>query len=70
MSASVAKVIEVVGASDKSWADAADVAVQAAAESVKDIRGVQVQHMTAEVENGRIVRYKTTVKLAFGVEQG
>ena len=64
----VAKVIEVVGSSKSSWADAADTAVQAASKSVKNITGVQVQQMTATVKDGRIHLYKTTVKVAFGVE--
>ena len=34
---SVAKVIELVGSSDKSWSDAADVAVQTASRSIKNI---------------------------------
>lgn len=68
MSANVAKVIEIVGSSEKSWADAADVAVREASKTVQDITGVQVQHMTAQVKNGKIKSFKTTVKLAFGVE--
>jgi len=65
---SVAKVIEVVGSSDKSWADAADTAVRVAAKTVKNITGVQVLHMTAQVKGGKIKTYKTTVKVAFGIE--
>jgi flavin-binding protein dodecin len=64
----VAKVIEIVGASDKSWTDAADRAVKAASKSVKNVSGVQVLHMTATVKGGKISSYKTTVKVAFGVE--
>ncbi len=63
----IAKIIEVVGSSDKSWADAADEAVQAAADTVSGITGVEVEHMTATVEDGKIVKYKTTVKIAFAV---
>jgi len=65
----IAKIIEVVGSSDTSWADAADAAVSTAAETVKGITGVEVAHMTATVEDGRIVRYKTTVKIAFAIGQ-
>ena len=65
---SVAKVIEVVGSSEKSWADAADKAVRVASKTVKNITGVQVQHMTAQVRDGKIKTYKATVKLAFGID--
>ena len=63
----VAKVIEVVGSSPKSWADAADRAVRTASKTIKGITGVQVQHMTASVKAGKIATYKTTVKIAFGI---
>ncbi len=68
MSQSVAKVIEIVGSSDKSWADAADNAVQAASKSINHISGIQVDGMTAQVRDGKITTYKTTVKIAFGVD--
>jgi flavin-binding protein dodecin len=65
----VAKVIELVGSSDKSWSEAADVAVQTAAQSIKNITGVEVVAMTAQVADGGIVSYRSTVKIAFGVEE-
>lgn len=65
--ATVAKIIEVVGTSPKSWDEAAEHAVRHASRTVKNISGVEVEHMTAKVEGGEIVSYKTTVKIAFGV---
>jgi hypothetical protein len=65
---SVAKVIELVGSSDKGWSEAADTAVQTASKSIKNITGLEVVSMTAGVTNGNIVTYKSTVKVAFGVE--
>ncbi len=64
----VAKVIEVVGTSDKSWQHAAEVAVKTASKTVKNITGVQVQQMSASVKKGDITLYKTTVKVAFGLD--
>jgi len=64
----VAKVIEVVGSSEKSWKDAAENAVKAASKTVNNITGVQVVHMTGQVKNGSIKTYKATVKIAFGLE--
>jgi len=64
----VAKVVEIVGSSKEGWAEAADTAVRTASKSIKNITGVQVEAMTAQVKNGKIETYKTTVKVAFGVE--
>lgn len=64
----VAKVIEVVGSSDKGWAEAADTAVRVAAKSIKHITGIQVMTMTAQIKDGRIHTYKAAVKVAFGVD--
>jgi len=64
---SVAKVIELVGESRKSWDDAVRNAVADAAKTVQNISGVEVYNMTANIENGQIVEYKANVKLAFGV---
>lgn len=63
----VAKVIEIVGSSEKGWAEAADAAVHVASKSIDHITGVQVESMTAQVKDGKISAYKTTVKIAFGV---
>ena len=65
---SVAKVIEIVGSSSDGWAQAADEAVRVASKSIKHITGVSVESMTAQVKEGRIATYKTTVKVAFGVD--
>ena len=66
---SVAKIIELVASSDKSWDDAVRAAVAEAAKSVRGIRGVDVQDWTARVKDGRIVEYKANGKIAFGVEE-
>ena len=65
--AEIAKIIEIVGSSPKSWDEAAENAVRTASKTVNNITGVEVEHMTAKVEGGEIVSYKTTVKIAFGV---
>jgi flavin-binding protein dodecin len=66
---SVAKIIEVIGISSKGWEDAAQTAVNEAKKTVHGIHGIKIQDMTAEVDgSGKIAKYKTTVKLSFGVE--
>ena len=67
---SIAKIIEVIGVSDKSWEAAAQLAVDEAKKSVHGIHGVKVMDMTADVDsNGKLTRFKTTVKMSFGVER-
>ena len=64
----VVKVVELVGQSENSWEDAVRQAVQAAAKTVRNIRGVEVKNWTGDVENGRITGYRADVHIAFMVE--
>jgi flavin-binding protein dodecin len=66
--AGVAKVVTIIGASPESFAKAADAAVQEAAKTLRGISGAQVVSMSAVVDDGRISEYRTTVNIAFGVE--
>jgi flavin-binding protein dodecin len=64
----IAKVIQVIGHSPESFAKAADQAVREASKSVRGITGADVVSMSANVEDGRITNFKTTVNIAFAVE--
>jgi len=66
----VAEVIEVVGNSDKSWQDAAKVALEEAKKTIHEITGLEVGDMTAKIDpnTGNITEYHTAVKIAFGVK--
>ena len=66
--AAVAKVVRIIGSSPESWAKAGDAAVQEAAKTVRGISGAHVISMSAQVADGRISEYRTTVDIAFGVE--
>ena len=65
----VAKIVEIVGTSEKSWEDAALVAIEEARKTIRGIRGIKVRDMTARVDadTGRLVEYRTSVNLSFGV---
>jgi flavin-binding protein dodecin len=65
----VAKVVTIIGSSPESFAKAADAAVQEAAKTLRGVKGADVISMSANVEDGRITTYKTTVNIAFGVER-
>ena len=47
----------------------ADAAVQEAAKTLRGITGADVISMSANVEDGKITTYKTTVNIAFGLER-
>jgi dodecin len=64
----VAKVITIIGSSPESFAKAADEAVREAAKTVRGISGAHVVSMSADVDDGRITNFKTTVNIAFAVD--
>ena len=66
----VAEVVNIVGSSNKSWEDAARVALNEAAKTIRGITGIELTDMTARVEpsTGNLTEYHSTIKLAFGVE--
>lgn len=63
----VLKVIEVLSSSEKSWEDAAASAVKIASKTVKEIRSVYVQDMSAVVTKNKITEFRVTVKITFEV---
>ncbi len=65
MGSSVYKIIEVVGLSEKSWEDAAKVAIKTVDKSLRDIRIAEVVHMDMRLEDNRIVAYRTRLKVSF-----
>ena len=67
---SVAKIVELVGSSDKGWEDAAQAAVSEAMKTLRGVRGIEVEDQTAQIDSktGKITKYRTCVKLSFGVE--
>jgi flavin-binding protein dodecin len=66
--AEVAKVVRIIGSSPESWAKAGDAAVQEASKTLRGISGAHVVAMSAQVADGKISEYRTTVDIAFGVE--
>ena len=62
---SVYKVIELIGTSEKSWEDAARVAIDQAGKTLKDLRIAEVVSQDLKVEEGKVVAYRTKVRLSF-----
>ena len=67
--ADIAKVITVIGNHPESFAKAAQVAVEQAAQTVRGITGADVVSMSCEVEGDQITMYRTTVNIAFAIER-
>jgi dodecin len=62
---SVYKVIELIGTSEKSWEDAAKKAVEKAQKTLKDLRIAEVTSQDMKIEEGKVVAYRTRVRLSF-----
>jgi dodecin len=70
MSEHVAKIIEIIGSSDKGWEDAAQLAVDEAKKTLHGIHGIEVVDMTATVDptSGKLTNYRTCLKVSFAVD--
>lgn len=64
----VAKVIELLGSSNKGFEDAIVQAIKRASKTIRNIRGVDVIGQTAVVKNGKVTEYRVHLKVAFGVD--
>ncbi|MGA8690566.1 MAG: dodecin family protein, partial [Methyloceanibacter sp.] len=68
MPQSTYKVIELIGTSPKSWEEAAKVAVERAAQSVRDLRVAEVIAQDLVITDGKVEAYRTKVKVSFKYE--
>lgn len=64
---SIAKVIEVIASSEKSFDDATKNALKEASKSVNNIESIYIKEMNANVENDEIVSYGVNAKVTFRV---
>jgi flavin-binding protein dodecin len=60
----VYKVIEIVGTSSQSWADAGANAVRVASKSLRDLRVAQVDMLDMKIDNGKVT-YRVKLKVSF-----
>jgi flavin-binding protein dodecin len=65
---SVYKVIELVGSSPDSWEKAAASAVEQASKSLRDLRIAEVVSLDMHMEGGKILAYRTKLKVSFKFE--
>lgn len=60
----VYKVIEIVGTSTQSWADAGANAVKTASKSLRDLRVAEVEMLDMKIDNGKVI-YRAKLKVSF-----
>ena len=63
------KVIDVVGVSKRSFADATQNAVKEAARTVRGLKWGRASEFEVAVDGGKIAEYRATVRLYFDVEK-
>ena len=64
---SVYKVVEIIGTSEKSWEEAARVAVDTASKSIRDLRVAEVKELDMKVEEGNLV-FRVKLNISFKYE--
>ncbi|MBW1764880.1 MAG: dodecin domain-containing protein [Deltaproteobacteria bacterium] len=65
MKGSTYKIIEVVGSSDTSWAEAAKNAIDTAEETLGDLRIAEITKLDVAIENGKVKSYRARLNLSF-----
>jgi dodecin len=65
----ILKVIEVLASSEKGWEEAAQNAVKEASKSVRGIKSINIQNMSALVEGKKIVEYRINAKMSFEIDK-
>jgi dodecin len=70
MADSVYKVIELIGTSTESWEKAAAVAVERAAQSLRELRVAEIVELDMVLDAGKVTAYRAKVKVSFKYEGG
>ncbi|KAB2943607.1 MAG: dodecin family protein [Hyphomicrobium sp.] len=62
---SMYKVIELIGCSTESWEQAAKSVIEEASTHLRELRVAEVAEQDIVIENGKVVAYRTKVKVSF-----
>jgi len=65
---SIARVTDIVSASPHGWKEATEAGVARAAQTLRNITGVEVVEEKAKVEGGKIVEFRVRLKITFVLE--
>ncbi|MER2527987.1 MAG: dodecin family protein [Candidatus Competibacter denitrificans] len=66
---SIAKVVEVIAVSNKSFDDAIKQGIERAGETLSGIEGAWIKDQSIELKDGKISQYKVIMRLTFLVEK-
>lgn len=69
MADSVYRVTEVIGVSSESWEQAAKNAVEAAGESVRELRIAEVVRQDVTIEDGKVSGFRVRLGISFKYEK-
>ena len=61
----VYKIVEIVGTSEKSWEDAARVALETASKSIEEIRIAEVNKLDIKVEKDATLTFRAKLDISF-----
>ncbi len=64
----VYKMVELVGTSSKSFADAAAQGVRRASKRLRNLDWFEVTEMRGRIEKGRVAQYQVKIKVGFRLE--
>ncbi len=70
MSDSVYRVTEVIGVSSESWEQAARNAVEAAGQSVRELRIAEVVRQDVTIEDGKVSGFRVRLGISFKYDKG
>ena len=62
---SVYKIIEIVGTSEKSWEDAARIALDTASKTIKEIRIAEVKKLDVKMEKDNKLIFRAKIDISF-----
>jgi flavin-binding protein dodecin len=62
-------IVELVGTSDKSWEEAAKLAVETASQTLRDLRVAEVIRLDMTVEDGKVKHYRARINVSFKYEK-
>ena len=65
MSNSTYNVIELIGSSTTSWEDAAKIAIETAASSLRELRIAEIVKLDMKIEDGKVAAYRARVTASF-----
>jgi len=63
------KVIELIGTSPNSWEGAARNAVETAGKTLEDLRIAEAVEFDLKVEEGKVIAYRTKMKISFKYQE-